>query len=66
MSYLYNNMVDACGKGAKNWASNVKTLLDTYVFSYAWCNPGLMNLKTFTCCSKKELLMYLNSPGLMI
>ena len=56
VSYLYNNMVEACGKGAKNWASNVKTLLDTYGFSYAWCNPGLINLKTFHLLFKERVI----------
>ena len=49
-------MVEACGRGAKNWASNVKTLLDTYGFSYAWCNPGLINLKTFHLLFKERVI----------
>ena len=49
-------MVEACGKGAKNWASNVKTLLDTNGFSYAWCNLGLINLKTFHLLFKERVI----------
>ena len=33
-TYFYNNMVEACNKGATKWAGNVKSPLDNYGFSY--------------------------------
>ena len=44
VSYFYNHMVEACSYGAKNWASNVKSLLDNYGFSFVWTNPHSINL----------------------
>ena len=56
VSYFYKNMVESCSKGAKNWASNVKSLLDTYGFSYAWCNPLSLNLNTFHLLFKERVI----------
>ena len=47
VSFFYNHMVEACSNGVKNWASNVKSLLDNYGFSFVWTNPHSVNLKTF-------------------
>ena len=41
---LYRSPVDACNKGVNNWATNVRTLLDLYGFSYIWNNPNAVNL----------------------
>ena len=56
VSYFYNNMVEACSKGAKNRASNVKSLLDSYGLSYAWCNPLSLNLNTFHLLFKERAI----------
>ena len=56
VSYFYNNMVEACSKGAKNWASNVKSQLDSYGLSYAWCNPLSLNLNTFHLLFKERAI----------
>ena len=56
VSYFYNNMVEACSKGVKNWASNVKSLLDSYGLSYAWCNPLSLNLNTFQLLFKERAI----------
>ena len=42
---LYRSLVDGCNKGVNNWATNVRTLLDSYGFSYVWNNPNAVNLK---------------------
>ena len=42
--------------GKKNWASNVKTLLDNFGFSYVWDNPFTVNLKNFHLTFKERVI----------
>ena len=49
-------MVETCSNGVKNWASNVKSLLDNYGFSFVWTNPHSVNLKTFHLIFKERLI----------
>ena len=42
--------------GKKNWASNVKTLLDNFGFSYVWDNPFTVNLKNFHLTFKDRVI----------
>ena len=42
---LYDSLLTDCIMGKKNWASNVKTLLDNFGFSYVWDNLFTVNLK---------------------
>ena len=54
--HLYNSLVDACNKGVNNWANSVRSLLDTYGFSYVWNNPNSVNLKTFYLVFKQRVV----------
>ena len=54
--HLYNSLVDACNKGVNNWAKSVRSLLDTYGFSYVWNNPNSVNLKTFYLIFKQRVV----------
>ena len=54
--HLYNSLVDACNKGVNNWAKGVRSLLDTYGFSYVWNNPNSVNLKTFYLVFKQRVV----------
>ena len=42
--------------GKKNWASNVKTLLDNFGFSYVWDNPFTVSLKIFHLTFKERVI----------
>ena len=53
---LYKSLVDGCNKGVNNWATNVRTLLDSYGFSYVWNNPAAVNLKTFHLQFKERVI----------
>ena len=55
---LYSSLVDVCSTGANacNWAKNVKSLLDTYGFSFVRSNPFSVNLKTFHLQFKQRVL----------
>ena len=64
--HLYNYLVDACNKGVNNWAKSVRSLLDTYGFSYVWNNSNSVNLKHFIWFLSKEWWMSLSKTGSMI
>ena len=55
VTYFYNNMVEACNKGATNWAGNVKSLLDNNGFSYVWNNTHAVNLRSFHLAFKERV-----------
>ena len=56
VTYFYNYLVEACNKGATNWARNVKSLLDNYGFLYVWNNPHAVNLSTFHLVFKERVI----------
>ena len=56
VTYFYNYLVEACNKGATNWARNVKSLLDNYGFSYVWNNPHAVNLSSFHLVFKERVI----------
>ena len=53
---LYDTLLTDCRMGKKNWASNVKTLLDNFGFSYVWDNPFTVNLKNFHLTFKERVI----------
>lgn len=55
INHMYNFLLEACNNGVKNWAKNVKALLDDYGFSYVWNNPYSVNLDTFHLCFKQRV-----------
>ena len=59
---LYSSLVDACSTGAKasNWAKNVMSLLDKYGYSFVFCNPFSVDLKTFHLQFKQIVLDVFN------
>jgi len=46
---VYNQEINDCDKGYKNWVSNVKKLLNDYGFSYIFENANMINTKSFLC-----------------
>jgi len=46
---VYNQEINDCDKGYKNWVSNVKKLLNDYGFSYIFENANMINAKSFLC-----------------
>ena len=45
---LYNCLLEKINqRNVKNWAYDVKCLLDQYGFTYVWNNPASVDLKTF-------------------
>ena len=46
-------MLIDCNNGLKNWASNVKSLLDTTGFSDIWYTQSSANLKPFPLIFKR-------------
>lgn len=56
ISNLYNALVVSCASGKSNWAKSVKTLLDSYGFSYVWSNPFSVNLNTFHLHFKQKVI----------
>ena len=57
--HLYPSLVDACNKGVNNRGKGVRSLLDTYEFSYVWNNPNSVNLKKISLVLSKERWMSL-------
>ena len=53
---LYNSLLTDCRMGKKNWALNVKTLLDNFGLSYVWNNPFIVNLKSFHLTLKERVI----------
>ena len=53
---LYDSLPKDCRMGKKNWASNVKTLLDNFGFSYVWDNPFTVNLKSFHLIFRERVI----------
>jgi hypothetical protein len=47
IKFLYKDMLEQYNNGKRNWASNVKTLLDSYGYSNVFDNPSEMNLCMF-------------------
>ena len=47
LQQIYQAMLIDCNNGLKNWASNVKSLLDTTGFSDIWYTQSSANLKPF-------------------
>ena len=56
VTYFYNNMVEACNKGAANWTRNMKLLLYKYGFSYVWNNLHAVNLSSFHLVFKERVI----------
>ena len=52
---LHDSLLNDCRMGKKNWASNVKTLLDNFGFSYVWDNPFTVNWKSFPLIFKEHV-----------
>jgi len=42
---VYNQEINDCDKGYKNWVSNVKKLLNDYGFSYIFENANMIHTK---------------------
>ena len=56
ISTLYKELVDMIGdKTGRNWALDIKSLLDNYGFSYVWINPKANNLNTFPALFKHKV-----------
>ena len=49
-------LIRITGMGKKNWAANVKTLLDNFGFSYVWNNPFIVNLKSFHLTFRERVI----------
>ena len=56
VKHLYRMLLEKCNAGVKNWASNVKALLDVYGFSYIWNGQETMNLICFPTVFKNRVL----------
>ena len=52
---LHDSLLTDCRMGKKNWASNVKTLLDNFG-SYVWDNQFTVNLKSFHLIFKERVI----------
>lgn len=52
---VYNNMFKECLSGKKNWAFNVKSLLEQHGFGFAWIFQGVGNETKFLKCFKNRL-----------
>ena len=44
---MYNQAIEDCNKGYKNWVSNVKKLLNDYGFAYVFDNPNTVHVNAF-------------------
>ena len=53
---LYDSLLTTANSGKKNWAYNVKLLLDSYGFSYVWRNPESIDLKNFHIVFKSRVI----------
>ena len=45
MKTMYNDMLEKQKNGQKNWASQIKNILDMYGFSYVWNNQKTFDFK---------------------
>ena len=47
LQMVYRSLVNDCNNGISNWATSVKTLLDSFGFSHVWNYQNSGNLKSF-------------------
>ena len=55
VKHLYKCMLKDCENGKKNWASNVKSLLDSFGFSNAWLDQANIVHNQFHCIFKQRV-----------
>ena len=53
---IYNTMLNDAENGAKNWASNIKDLLNSHGFTYIWDRQHVLDLKNFHLMCKKRVI----------
>ena len=56
VSSLFTSMLNSCESGVKNWAYNVKLLLNTYGFGYVWNNPSAFASSSFPLIFKQRVV----------
>ena len=44
---MYNQAIEDCNKGYKNWVSNVNFFLNVYGFAYVFDNPSTVHVNAF-------------------
>ena len=54
LSTINNTALEDVLNGQRNWAGNVKCLLEEFGFASAWLNPDSINLSTFSSVFKQR------------
>ena len=66
MKTMYNDMLEKQKNGQKNWASQIKNILDMYGFSYVWNNQKTFDFKKIGYLIKIELLTTFCKNGMQL
>ena len=56
MKTMYNNMLEKQKNGQKNWASQIKNILDMYGFSHVWNNQETFDFKKIGYLIKNRII----------
>ena len=66
MKTMYNDMLEKQKMDKKNWASQIKNILDMYGFSYVWNNQETFDFKKIGYLIKIELLTTFCKNGIQL